>query len=166
MVKVVTVQGTNRKHSPKAMKTSRIFALASLALCAALAGCSSPDSRIQRSPEVFARLNPDQQALVKAGRIAPGFDMDEVRLALGDPDHVVLHTDASGQHEVWHYVTYEDAQGVVIYSGYYHRYWGWGGPRFYGGAPYFDGFPARVRDRVRVEFDKDSRVASIQEEKP
>ena len=149
------------------MRITRIFAALPLALLGIfLSSCASPESRIRNSPDTFARLNPDQQALVKAGRIAPGFDMDAVRLALGDPDRVILHTDASGQHEVWHYVTYEDYQGAVIVTGYYHRYWGFGGPFFYGGSPYYNGFPARIHDRIRVEFDKNSRVASIQEEKP
>ena len=149
------------------MKTTRIFAIASAAVCAALlAGCSTPDSRIGHSPEVFARLNPDQQALVKAGQIAPGFDMDAVKLALGDPDRVTIITDSTGQHQVWHYVTYVDYQGGIIYMGYYHRFRGWGGPYFYGGIPYYDGFPAQVRDRIRVVFNTNGRVASIQQEKP
>jgi len=148
------------------MNTPKILSIATLCALIALAGgCSTPDTRISHSPEAFARLNPDQQALVKAGRIAVGFDMESVRLALGDPDHVVVHTDATGEHEVWHYVTYEDYEGAVIYTGYYHRYWGWGGPFFYGGSPYFNGYPARVRDRIRVEFGKDSRVVSIQQVK-
>jgi outer membrane protein assembly factor BamE (lipoprotein component of BamABCDE complex) len=149
------------------MKTSRNFAFIVMVACAVLlAGCATPESRISHSPDAFARLNPDQQALVKAGRIAPGFDMEAVRLALGDPDRVIIHTDASGQHEVWHYVTYEDYQGGIIFTGYYHRYWGWGGPFFYGGAPYYQGYPAHVRDRIRVEFDGNNRVANVQQEKP
>jgi outer membrane protein assembly factor BamE (lipoprotein component of BamABCDE complex) len=149
------------------MKTSRNFAFLIVAACAVLlAGCDTPDARIRHSPDAFARLNPDQQALVKAGRIAPGFDMEAVKLALGEPDRVVLHTDASGQHEVWHYITYEDAQGAVIFTGYYHRYWGYGGPFFYGGAPYFMGYPARVHDRILVVFDKNSRVEKIEADKP
>jgi hypothetical protein len=92
--------------------------------------------------------------------------MDAVKLALGDPDRIVVHTDASGQHEVWHYVTYEDAQGAIIFTGYYHRYWGYGGPFFYGGAPYYNGFPARVHDRVLVVFDKNNRVEKIEADKP
>lgn len=148
------------------MKTSRIFAFAAVAAVAlVLAGCDTPDSRIKSSPEVFARLNPDQQALVKAGKIAPGFDMETVRLALGDPSRVVVHTDAGGQHQVWHYVTYEDYQGVVIYGGYYHRYRGWYGPAFYGGVPYYAGYPARVHDRIRVDFDAGGRVATIEQDK-
>jgi outer membrane protein assembly factor BamE (lipoprotein component of BamABCDE complex) len=148
------------------VNTIKHFSLASVAVCACLlAACSTPQSRINNSPEVFARLNPDQQALVKAGQIAPGFDMDSVKLALGDPDHVTVRTDAAGPHEVWHYVTYEDNQGVVIYAGYYHRYRGWGGPFFLGGNPYYNGYPARIHDRVRVEFDVTNHVKAIEQEK-
>jgi outer membrane protein assembly factor BamE (lipoprotein component of BamABCDE complex) len=147
------------------MKTPMKLLLAAAA-AALLAGCSTPESRISDSPQVFARLNPDQQALVKAGQVAPGFEMDAVRLALGDPDRTLVVTDAGGQHEVWRYVTYEDYQGVVIYGGYWHRYRGWGGPRFWGGLPYYDGYPARVHERIRVVFDATGHVASIQQDKP
>jgi outer membrane protein assembly factor BamE (lipoprotein component of BamABCDE complex) len=149
------------------MKTHRILLLASAAALAALfAGCTTPESRIAKSPEVFARLNPDQQALVKAGQIAVGFDMDTVKLALGDPDRVLIETDVNGQHQVWRYVTYEDYQGVVIYGGYWHRYRGWGGPYFWGGVPYYDGYPARVHERLRVVFDTAGHVAVIQQDVP
>ena len=149
------------------MKTSKFLRVGCLALCAALlAACESPESRIKNSPEAYARLNPDQQELVRKGQIAVGFDMEAVRLALGDPTRIVTRTTAAGQHEVWHYVTYEDSQGVIIYGGYYHRWRGWaGGPYFYGGMPYYDGYPARVHDRLRVEFDSNGRVASIEQEK-
>jgi hypothetical protein len=147
------------------MKTSNFLKAAALALCAGLlVGCSTPDSRIKSSPETFARLNPDEQALVKAGKIAPGFDMDAVKLALGDPDRVTLVTDAKGDHQVWHYITYEDYQGVVIFGGYYHRYRGWGGPYFYGAVPYYNGYPARVHERMRIVFSTANTVATIEQE--
>jgi outer membrane protein assembly factor BamE (lipoprotein component of BamABCDE complex) len=149
------------------MKTTRNLLIASAALVAALlGGCATPESRIKDSPAVFARLNPDQQALVKAGQIAPGFDMDAVKLALGDPDRILVETNASGSHEIWRYVTYEDYQGTVIFGGYYHRYWGWGGPYFWGGGPYYNGYPARVHERIRVIFDTTGHVATIQQDKP
>jgi hypothetical protein len=149
------------------MKTTNIFRIAAIALCAGLLiSCSTPDSRIKASPDIFARLNPDEQALVKAGKVAPGFDMDAVKLALGDPDRVTIRTEASGTHQIWHYVTYEDYQGGIIYAGYYHRYRGWGGPFFYGGVPYYDGFPARIHDRIRIVFSTGNTVVAIEEEKP
>jgi outer membrane protein assembly factor BamE (lipoprotein component of BamABCDE complex) len=149
------------------MKATSIFKLTAAALCAALlVSCTTPESRIRQSPDVFARLNPDEQALVKAGKVAVGFDMDAVKLALGDPDRIVIHTDATGSHQVWHYITYEDYQGGIIFAGYYHRYRGWGGPYFYAGAPYYNGYPARVHERTRVVFSTANTVSSIEEEKP
>jgi hypothetical protein len=149
------------------MKNTRTLILATVAACAALlAGCNTPETRIANSPQVFARLNPDQQALVKAGQIAVGFDMDTVKLALGDPDRVLMETNANGQHQIWRYVTYEDYQGVVIYGGYWHRYRGWGGPYFWGGVPYYDGYPARVHERIRVIFDQTGHVSAIQQDMP
>lgn len=151
----------------KTVKHTRILSFATAALCALLlAGCNTPESRIKDSPQVFSRLNPDQQALVKNGQIAVGFDMDTVKLALGDPQRIVMHTDSTGEHQVWHYVTYADYQGVIIYGGYWHRYRGWGGPYFYGGVPYYNGYPAVVHDRIRVEFDSNNLVKSIEQEKP
>jgi hypothetical protein len=77
---------------------------------------------------------PTSRRSSRQGKVAPGFDMDAVKLALGDPDRVTIHTDATGSHQIWHYVTYEDYQGGIIYAGYYHRYRGWGGPYFYGAS--------------------------------
>lgn len=149
------------------MKTSRIIVSCSAVLCLALfAGCETPDSRIRNSPQEFARLTPDQQTLVKNGQIAVGFDMDAVKLALGDPTRITVHTDRTGQHEVWHYVTYEDYQGGMIYTGYYHRWGGWGRPVFWGDIGYYDGYPVRVHDRIRVEFDNGGRVERAEQDKP
>lgn len=149
------------------MKSSRFFLALPALLCMALvSGCDTPESRIQDSPQIFARLTPDQQALVKAGQVGVGFDMDAVKLALGAPNRVTINTDKDGQREVWHYVTYEDSRGIVIYTGYYHYWNGWGGPRFWGDVGYYNGYPVRVHDRIRVIFDPTNHVASIQQEKP
>src|ERR1700733_14323023 len=86
-----------------------------------LTGCSTPETRINQNPEVFARLTPQQQQLIKDGKVAIGFDMPMVKLALGDPDHVKVRTDAQGESEIWRYVTYEADDGMVLYRGYYHR---------------------------------------------
>jgi outer membrane protein assembly factor BamE (lipoprotein component of BamABCDE complex) len=151
---------------PKLMKTTSIFIAASALVCAAfLVGCDTPETRISNSPAIFNSLPPDHQAMIKKGQIQVGFNMDEVKLALGDPSHVTLHTDSTGQHQVWHYVQYEDNNGVIIFTGYYHRWGGWGGPRFWGDVGYYDGYPVRVHDRIRVSFDTANLVASIEQEK-
>jgi outer membrane protein assembly factor BamE (lipoprotein component of BamABCDE complex) len=122
------------------------------------AGCSTPDRRIEKNPEAFNRCAPQQQELIKQGKVAVGFDEEMVRLALGDPDRITTRTDASGQSEVWHYVTYETDDGVLLYTGYYHRF---RGPVLY---PYYLDYPERTEhDRFKVSF-KDSKVVSIEEE--
>jgi outer membrane protein assembly factor BamE (lipoprotein component of BamABCDE complex) len=132
-----------------------IFVLAGLVL---LAGCSTPDRRIENNPEAFNRCTPQQQELIKQGQIAIGFNQEMVRLALGDPDRTTTRTDASGQSEVWHYVTYETDDGALLYTGYYHHF---RGPVFY---PYYLDYPERKEhDRFKVEF-KAGKVVSIEEE--
>jgi hypothetical protein len=132
-----------------------------------LAACTTPQSRIDAQPQVFASLTPAQQALVKSGQVGLGFSMDAVKLALGDPDHVTLRTDASGQVQIWHYVTYESSGGVILYAGYYHRrgfaWGGWGGEE---GYPYYLDYPDRhVHDRFQIVF-RAGKVVSIEQDAP
>lgn len=140
------------------MKTIlKIFAVA--AGLAVLAGCNSPESRIKDNPQLFAQLTPEQQNLIKQGKVAVGFTPDMVRLALGEPDSVRVRTDAKGSREIWHYVTYEGQDGVILYRGMYHRYWG---GRYY---PYYANVTSyRVHNRVVVSF-MDGRVAEVEEMK-
>jgi hypothetical protein len=149
------------------MKTARLWLpLAALLGAAWLAGCSSPESRYEAKPDVFTRLTPEQQALVKAGKVAVGFDMDTVRLALGEPDRITNRTDADIQ--VWHYTTYE-AGGVILFTGTYQGYrrhgFGWDGN--WGPAyPYYLDYPDRIiHDRFTVEFTDDRVSAVIPEQR-
>ena len=66
----------------------------------ALTGCATPETRIQKNPEVFARLTPTQQDLIKQGQAGVGFDPEMVKLALGEPDRIVTRTDAQGTTEI------------------------------------------------------------------
>jgi outer membrane protein assembly factor BamE (lipoprotein component of BamABCDE complex) len=156
------------------MKTSKTLLLSAAALCAVwLAGCQTPESRIKGSPEVFARLTPDQQAMVKAGQVGIGFTPDAVKLALGDPTRVTERVDATGKTEVWHYTEYETNDGVFLYTGYYHSWrggpWGWGGGwgPGWGGYPYYDAYPnRRERDHIRVSFNTAGTVSAVEQENP
>jgi hypothetical protein len=145
------------------MKTRQI-GLIVLGVLAALwlAGCSTPATRIKANPEAFARLTPQQQALVQVGQITLGFDQEAVKLALGDPDRVAVRTDADGETIIWHYVTYE-SNGRMLFTGYYHtgrHWWRWGAA-----YPYYLDFPdRRVRDRFRVDF-KRGVVSAITEDR-
>ncbi len=144
------------------MKTSKFLILAATALAAlCVAGCSTPEARIRKNPEAFARLTPAQQDLIRKGQIAIGFDQEMVQLALGEPDHIITRTDATGASEIWSYTTYESPDGMLLYRGWYHRYYYWGDPMF----PYYLDYPHRQeRDHYRVTF-KDGRAVSIEEHK-
>lgn len=84
------------------MKTTRCPVPVLLALL--LAGCSTPDARIKKNPELFAGFPPDVQANVKAGKIEIGYNKDMVYIALGKPDREYTRRTATGQFEVWSYV--------------------------------------------------------------
>ena len=136
--------------------TFPILALAGLIV---LGGCSTPEARIQKNPAAFDRCTPEQQDLIKHGQVALGFDEEMVKLALGDPDRITTRTDASGTSEVWHYETYEADNGVILYTGYYHHFWG--APLY----PYYLDYPARrVVDRFRVAF-QGGKVVSIEQDR-
>lgn len=143
--------------------TPHRFLLAAAVLLAAvgLSSCSTPESRIRSNPAVFARLSPAQQDLIRQGKIAIGFDPEMVQLALGDPDHITTRTDASGVSEIWRYTTYETPDGMILYRGWYHRYYYWGDPMF----PYYLDYPyRREHDHIRVTF-RAGKVVSVEEER-
>ena len=148
-----------RSAAARAALFRGLFALAALGV----AGCSTPAARIQANPGAFRRLPAEQQALVRNGQVALGFDEEAVKLALGDPDRITQRTDPDGSRTIWHYLTYE-ADGHVLYTGTYYtgrRWWGWGPPYPY----YYLDYPnRRIRDRFRVEF-RDGRVSAVTEER-
>ena len=139
------------------MKTY-IFTLA-LAAGLVLAGCASPETRIRQNPAAFDHATPQQQDLIKQGKVAIGFDESLVQLALGVPDRITERTVAEGKSVIWHYVDYENNDGAILYRGWYHRGF-WGGP-----YAYYADFPnRRERDHFKVGF-RDGKVVLIEEEK-
>jgi hypothetical protein len=59
---------------------------------------------------------------------------------------------------MWHYVTFETDDGVLLYTGYYHHF---RGPVFY---PYYLDYPARrEHDHFKVAFQA-GKVVAIEEE--
>jgi outer membrane protein assembly factor BamE (lipoprotein component of BamABCDE complex) len=124
-----------------------------------LAGCATPEARIKKNPEIFAQLSPGDQELIRQGKVAVGFTKEMVKLALGEPDRVYTRTDATGSGETWSYTTYETEGGILLYRGYYHRYYRWGDPYF----PYYTAYPGRrEREVFRIVFDGD-RISSIEQ---
>lgn len=140
------------------MKTF-LFLLVSIGGFVLFSGCSTPETRIAKQPELFSRLTAEQQQMIREGRVGLGFDMEMVKLALGDADRVRERIDASGRSEVWSYVHYEGSDGMLLYRGWYHR--GWGNPYY----PYYLTVPGRhERARDEVVF-RDGRVIAIDQEK-
>ncbi len=136
---------------------SPLILTAFLAIAVWLAGCASPDARIKRSPEMFARLTPEQQALVKEGKVGIGFDADAVRLAVGNPDRVWTRTDATGTTEIWSYTTWENDAGQPLYRGWYHM-----DSVFY---PFYMDYPSRQEhEYFKVVFGPDHKVKAIEQD--
>ena len=125
----------------------------------ALAACSTPASRIKRNQALFDSLPAAEQALVREGKVGIGFSPEMVRLAVGEPDQRWIRTDAKGRVEIWSYTTYDGADGMPLYRGYYHYYAG-GYPFFY--DDYRRGY-ARAREYFKVTFS-DGKVAEVQQE--
>ncbi|MBC8040000.1 MAG: hypothetical protein H7Y06_05615 [Opitutaceae bacterium] len=120
-------------------------------------GCATPDARIKRSPEIFARLSPEQQNLVKGGKVGIGFDKDAVMLAVGLPDRKWTRTDAAGSSEVWSYVAWETLAGQPLYRGWYHGYTA-------SSSAYYMNYPGRrEREYFKVVFGADAKVVAIEQ---
>lgn len=134
------------------MKSALLLRLAlSIGGIGLLAACSTPEARIWRNADFFATLAPEQQQLIREGRIAIGFTPDLVRLALGDPDRLAVRKDTSGEGEAWSYTNYETLDGTPLYRGWYHRYGGLRDPLYR--YPYYLNTPVRrERDVFRVVF--------------
>jgi hypothetical protein len=145
------------------MKTSkRYLVLSALLFAVGLAGCATPEARIEKNPAAFARLSPTQQEMIKKGQVGVGFDQEMVKLALGEADRVRARTDAQGTTEVWSYVTYDGENGYPLYRGFYHRYYGWGDPLY----PYYTNYSSRrTREQLRINFDATGKVSAIEQEK-
>jgi hypothetical protein len=90
----------------------RIFALLMILV---LAGCvSTPAGRIAGNRAAFDSWPAAVQAQVRAGTVAPGFTADQVRMAVGEPDHVYTRTTAAGTDEVWGYRSHQPRFSVGI----------------------------------------------------
>lgn len=124
-----------------------------------IAGCATPESRIRHNPAAFDRATPEQQELIKQGKVGIGFDTQLVELALGVPDRTKERIDSRGKEVIWSYVNYEAQDGVILYRGWYHRGY-WGAPSY----AYFADYPnRREREHFRVVF-RDGKVIEIEQE--
>ena len=127
-----------------------------------LAGCATPEKRIQQNQEVFDAFPVAVQARIRGGQIDLGFTPDMVRIALGEPHRQTLRRSADGETEIWFYFDstrrYDrqrvDIDGLSIS--------GPGGLRSVNGSAWINVEQNREFIRTRVEFR--NGVATVIEE--
>ena len=130
-----------------------------------LAGCATPEKRIQQNQEVFDAFPVAAQARIRGGQIDLGFTPDMVRIALGEPHRQTLRRSADGEVEIWSYFDstrrYDrqrvDIDGLGVS--------GPGGLRSVSGSAWINVEQNREYVRTRVEFRNGVAIA-IEEPAP
>lgn len=97
-----------------------------------LTGCSTTETRIADHPEIFQRLSPRDQQLVREGRIREGMPQDGVWFAWGTPDQKGTGFARGRAVETWIYNQY-----VYAHAPYPYPYGPFGYGGYYGGAAAF-----------------------------
>jgi hypothetical protein len=92
------------------------FGLAAL-IASFLAGCSTVESRIESNPQIYASFSPEDQALVRQGRIREGMPKAAVFLAWGNPDRIRSGVRLGHSFEAWVYTT---TRSTVLPDYYYY----------------------------------------------
>jgi hypothetical protein len=94
---------------------------------------STPQARIEKSPEKFAALPQKDQDLVLQGQIARGMSPEAVELAWGPADRL-LEGSANGKPmDLWNYIGSRPVAVAPLFGGYGYGYgpyqnYGWSGP--------------------------------------
>ena len=110
-----------RRHILRAL----MLGLAAGAL--SLTSCSTVESRISDHPEIYNSISPNDQALVREGKIRSGMSPNAVWLAWGSPDQKLAGNMRGRETETWVYVTYTTAYPYGYPCGYpYRPYYGFG----------------------------------------
>jgi hypothetical protein len=107
-----------------------------------LAGCSTPETRINEHPEIFQSLSAKDQALVSRGQIRTGMSQDAVWLGWGQADSRIAGAMRGQSTETWIYTTTAAyPYGGYGYGPYGYPYgpYGWGGFGGFGGVGVFHG---------------------------
>lgn len=80
-----------------------------------LAGCSTVEKRIAENQRLFASLDAETQAKLRARTVELGFSPEMVYIALGKPDSKSERTTAKGREQTWIYLTYyQEYAGQVL----------------------------------------------------
>jgi len=135
--------------------------LSAVLLLAALAGCSTIDSRIEERAGAFAMLQPEAQERVRAGRITIGDTKDVVYIALGEPDAMFSRSETGGVvYDIWSYAGVYYTRDTVWRHSMPFRRRRHQGSDYYAGPEYVD--VQHEYERLRIEFDGD-KVKAIEQ---
>ena len=103
---------------------------------------SSPQTRIEKNPQMFNQLSARDRQLVASGHIREGLSRDGVFLAWGRPDSVSVGTNRGRETEVWIYEGQRPVRSMSMNMGFGYGGFGYGGFGSFGGwGPYgYGGF--------------------------
>lgn len=132
------------------MKIERIlFVVLTAAL---MVGCSTPQSRINKNPALFASFPVDAQEKIKAGKVDIGFTKDMVQMALDKPDRIYTRLTAEGLSEVWSYTaTYTTTERQAVTGTFQARDYS-GAYRSFNDTIWVDVQQLHEYEQTRIEF--------------
>ena len=68
-----------------------------------IACASTPASRIEENQALFDSYTEEVQSKLRSGRVELGYEMEMVRIALGEPDETSTEIDETGETLMWGY---------------------------------------------------------------
>ena len=112
----------------------KILALFCIGLFATLlSSCTStPLSRIQKNPTIYAQLNARDQNLVQQGRITNGMTKPAVYLAMGHPDNKLITNRDGKMQERWDYYIYRPVYSHRLSPYFNYAHGGYRRSKYYG----------------------------------
>ena len=94
--------------TPTATAPATQAATSAMPIATAAPAPSSELSRIQRYQARFDSSTPAERKLIRLGEVAVGFDQDQVRMSLGEPDRTTTVDTSNGTSIAWEYLQRED----------------------------------------------------------
>lgn len=124
-----------------------------------LLGCSTPEARIRKHPELFASFPPEIQSRVQAGEVDIGFSRDMVYLALGRPDRIYERRTLEANTTIWSYTARDRHLDSELVRARFLVPDGRGGSRYVTESTWVDVENYTEYDALRLEFIDDAVTA-------
>ena len=125
------------------------------ALACLLMGCySTPQTRIDRNPDLYATFSEEDKALIQEGKVEVGFTQEMVRMAAGPPHRKETKKNQTGADEVWTYFNYRTV--FFFYPPY-----NIDGPHHWDGDPFEPSLPFldQSNKKLVVNFENGAVIA-------